>query len=370
MKKILASLFLFFWMTIISTTFAADIGNVALRFCNNSWWTLEKTLSLTTSGQEEKEICMTLINWGDEDVNINISFVDGTITNDADQKKACKNEWEIENFGQYMSVDNNVIPVKAKWSTTITGTLKLPEEVAGEIHGCVTYFIANTKKQEDMFNIMVRRANFIDVFAKGVVTIWLEFVDVKSQTKSLSKNPKILSYYDKKDKKLHIQSILKNKGTAEQGVTIKWEIKNRLGYQKVFLNEKRTLFAKQESNINTVIDNLPFYKGPYIISLHVEHTANLQEWLQVDTNDKWGNLTETTNILVITPETYISLVGVLALIAVIILIIKRKKHSSKKRHLPKKSHKTKTIHKAKNATRKAPIKKVKTTTKKTTQKKK
>ncbi|HCY21319.1 TPA: hypothetical protein DIC40_05765 [Patescibacteria group bacterium] len=60
MKKFLALLF-FLGALFISNTYAATIGDVALRFCNNSG-SLEKTISLTTSGQEQKEICMMLIN--------------------------------------------------------------------------------------------------------------------------------------------------------------------------------------------------------------------------------------------------------------------------------------------------------------------
>lgn len=362
MKKILASLVLIA-ATIISTSFAADIGNVALRFCNTG--TLEKTIFLTTSGQEEKDVCMTLINWWNENVNISISFVDGTITNDADQKKACKNEWENENFGKYMHIDNNIISVPAKWAATFTGKLRLPEEAAWEIHGCVTYFVANNKKQQDMFNIMVRRANFIDIFAKGVVTIWLKFIDIETQNKNLSDNPKIFSSYNKDEKKLYIQSILRNTGTAEQWITIKWEIKNRFGFKKTFFEEKRTLFAKQDSNINTVVDNLPFYKGPYTITLRVEHSANLQEWLQTDDNAKEWNLTQTANILVLTTETYIFLVAILVVIALIIIIIKRRSHG-KKKIVKKWSHKKI----ASSTTKKVSHKKAPSTAKKVSHKKK
>lgn len=339
MKKILASLF-FLGTIIISSTYAANIGDVALRFCNTE--TLEKTISLTTSGQEEKEICMTLINWSYEDTNVNISFVDGTITNDADQKKACKNEWENQNFWQYMSLEENTITVPARWSTIFTGILKLPEEAAGEIHGCVTYFIANDTNQKEMFTIMVRRANFIDIFAKWVVTIGLSFVDVESQTKSLSKNPKIVSFFNKDEWKLYIQAMLSNKGTAEQGVTIKWEIKNRFGYKKTFFEEKRTLFAKQTSNINNVINNLPFYKGPFTISYTVEHSANIAEGLETDIQEKEWIISESTNILVITIGTYVSLLVLLIIIAAIsFFIIKRKHKKTKgaKTHTTKKHHK-------------------------------
>jgi len=63
-------------------------------------------------------------------------------------------------------IENNIIKVPARGQTFFTGILKLPEEAAGEIRGCVTYFIANDTNQKEMFTIMVRRANFIDVFAK------------------------------------------------------------------------------------------------------------------------------------------------------------------------------------------------------------
>ncbi len=340
MKKILASLF-FVGTIVISSTYAASIGDVALRFCTSSG-SLEKTVSLTTSGQEEKEICMTLINGAYEDTDVNISFVDGTITNDADQKKACKNEWENQNFWQYMSLEKNIVTVPARGQAFFTGTLKLPEEAAGEIHGCVTYFIANQKDKKEMFTIMVRRANFIDVFAKGVVTIGLSFVDVETETKSLSRNPKIVSFFNKDENKLYIQAMLSNKGTAEQGVTIKGEIKNRLWYKKTFFEEKRTLFAKQTTNINNVIDDLPFYKGPFTITYTVEHSANIAEGLETDIQEKEGILYETTNIVLFTIGTYISIAVILLIIAAgtIFFITKKQKKTKKaSSHTTKKHHK-------------------------------
>jgi len=347
MKKFLTSLFLF-GIILLSSTYAANIWDVALRFCNTE--TLEKTISLTTSWQEEKEICMTLINWSYEDVNINISFVDGTITNDTDQKKACKNEWENENFWQYMSLESNIIKVPARWQAFFTGVLQLPEEAAWEIRGCVTYFIANDTNQKEMFTIMVRRANFIDVFAKGVVTVWLEFIDVESQTKSISKNPKIVSFFNKDEKKLYIQAMLNNKWTAEQWITIKWEIKNRFWYKKTFFEEKRTLFAKQTSMINNVVEKLPFYKGPFTITYTVEHSANIIEGLETDIEERNWIITEKTDIIILNIWTYISLFIVLTIInSIIFLVLKRKHkkikakiHNTKKKKTQTKIHNKKT----------------------------
>lgn len=346
MKKIFALLFLL-GTILISSTYAASIGDVALRFCNTE--TLEKTISLTTSGQEEKEICMILINGSYEDTDVNISFVDWTVTNDSDQKKACKNEWENQNFWQYMSLEKNTINVPARWQTTFTGILKLPEEAAGEIHGCVTYFIANQSNQKEMFTIMVRRANFIDVFAKWIVTIWLEFIDVENQTKSLSKNPKIASYFNKDENKLYIQATLNNKWTAEQGVTIKWEIKNRFGYKKIFFEEKRTLFAKQTSNINNVIDKLPFYRGPFTITYTVEHSANIAEWLETNVEEKSWIITEKADIILLNIWTYISLFVILTIINSIIFLVLKRKHKK----INKKTHNTEIKKTTKKPTKKA-----------------
>jgi len=335
MKKILASL-IFFGAVFISSTYSASIGDVALRFCNNSW-SLEKTISLTTSWDEKQEICMMLINGSYEPTTITVSFVDGTITNDADQKKACKNEWENQNFWQYMSLEEDTIEIPARWATTFTWILKLPEEAAGEIRGCVTYFIANEKTQKDMFTVMVRRANFIDIFAKWVVTIWLSFVDVESPTKSLSKNSKILSFFNKDENKLYIQSMLKNSWTAEQWVTIKWEIKNLFGFKKTFFEEKRTLFAKQTSTISNTIDRLPFYKWQFSIKYTVEHNANIVEGLEVDWESTNWTITESTNIFVITTWTYISFLVILLLIAGIsFFIIKRKSKKNTAKKITKK----------------------------------
>jgi hypothetical protein len=46
---------------------------------------------------------MLIQNDGPTDATISINFVDGTITADEDQKKACEPETTKTNFGQYVS---------------------------------------------------------------------------------------------------------------------------------------------------------------------------------------------------------------------------------------------------------------------------
>lgn len=319
---------------------AGNIGDVSLRFCNNTGVD-EKKLLLNISGQESKDICMKLANWSNEDLYVNLSFVDWTITNDSDQKKACKNQWENQNFWQYVKWNNEPVLVPAGKQVITNTSLSFPEEVAGEIHGCVTYFITNKTKDWEMFTIMVRRASFIDAVVKGTVSIWLGFLDMPIQENNLSKNSKILSFFSKEENKLYIQSSLRNKWTAEQKIKITWTINWLLGYEKIFMQEDRTIFGKETTNLNSTVDNLPFYKGPFTITYNVEYNTNIVDWVLTDTNQTWV-ITESTSIIVITAYTYISIAILLLIIVSIIIIVIIKKHkksdiksTTKTNHAPK-----------------------------------
>jgi hypothetical protein len=46
---------------------------------------------------------MLIENGGPTDTTISLNFVDGTITADTDQKKACEPEVTKSNFGQYVT---------------------------------------------------------------------------------------------------------------------------------------------------------------------------------------------------------------------------------------------------------------------------
>lgn len=340
-KNVIAACCILLWFLGIS--FGVNIGDVSLRFCNTSG-TLEKTLALNISGQETKDICMILGNNGKENASVTLSFVDGTITNDTDQKKACKNEGENQNFGKYVTLEKNTIVIPSKGTTTITGKLLLPEETVGEVHGCVTYFAGEGKNKNEMFTIMVRRANFIDAFVKWVVTVGVKFIDLSQQENNLSKNPKIISTYDTKENKLFLQASIQNKGTAEAKIHIKGIIKNRLGYSKTFMEETRTVFWKETTNLSSTIENLPFYKGPFTITYELEYNAVLQNGLETNNQaESTGKLTEKTNIMIISVGTYILaalIVGIVGILSIVTIFHKKhhkekwktyhRKHSNKK----------------------------------------
>jgi hypothetical protein len=124
MKKSLAAIIIIL-ASCTAISFGAGIGDVSLRFCNGSG--MEKSLTMNLIGNQTGNICMQFSNSSAEAVPINISFVDGTITNDADQKKACKNEGDNQQFGKYVSGPTGTIIVPAQGTITQTGTIMFPK---------------------------------------------------------------------------------------------------------------------------------------------------------------------------------------------------------------------------------------------------
>jgi hypothetical protein len=81
-----------------------NLGDITLRFCNDTGAVAgTKTAVLQTKPEEKQDICMFIENGGPTNTMISLNFVDGTITADTDQKKACEPETTKTNFGQYVT---------------------------------------------------------------------------------------------------------------------------------------------------------------------------------------------------------------------------------------------------------------------------
>jgi hypothetical protein len=72
-----------------------------------------------------------------------LNFVDGTITADADQKKACEPETTKANFGQYVTNYPTTVQIQAGETVKIAATATFPAGYAGTAYGCATFQIDN-----------------------------------------------------------------------------------------------------------------------------------------------------------------------------------------------------------------------------------
>ena len=66
-----------------------DIKEVKVRYCNDPANPEAKSLFIDAKIDEKSVICIDFINTAPKKAKIGINFVDGAITDDEDQKKAC-----------------------------------------------------------------------------------------------------------------------------------------------------------------------------------------------------------------------------------------------------------------------------------------
>lgn len=307
-----------------------DIGNIALRFCNDTTDTDisdNKVLSLETEAGTSESVCMTITNNGSADASVKLTFVDGTITDDTEQKKACAPEGTKTRFGQYVSIPDDTVQIKAGESVTTTATLTFPDGYAGAVLGCVTTQLASeTPTTVGMFDIQTRKANFIEVVVDGEITSSLEIADTTIAWVNNLTNSKKISVYPHPDQKNAYKATLqlKNTGTIWQDATVTITLTDMLWKQ--YTSSQDTFVPAGESrDVHQSITDIPVYKGSFTVEAIVTYmpkvefeTAALDD---ADTAEK--TLTETTSFVVI-PRL---LVSGLLIVIVLLRILMRKKNN-------------------------------------------
>lgn len=160
----------------------ADVGNVEVDFCNASG---DKSVAYDVVPWEENTLCYVVSNFSNQELDVHIWFVDGTFTNDQWKNRACKQEWEIKDFGQYVTGYQDVIHIPARGEAQYFASLQFPEEFTGTRNGCLVYYLGGVEMWWTMnFTVLMRRAKFIDVQivqgpksnVKSLLYLWIFFV--------------------------------------------------------------------------------------------------------------------------------------------------------------------------------------------------
>ena len=185
MKKVLFSIFMLF-ITVSSVSAqenitnqeTTDIREVKVRYCNDPANTDQRSLFIDAEIDKKSVICIDFINTARKTAKIGMSFVDGTITDDVDQKKACLAEWEKTNFWQYVSNYPEKLEIAPNSVKRVFVDLLYSGGFAGTSYGCLTYHaLGDTGTQQNMngtmFNVFSRVGSFIDAFVAGEFNIKL-----------------------------------------------------------------------------------------------------------------------------------------------------------------------------------------------------
>lgn len=152
----------------------SDIREVKLRFCDaadEQEWDIRNLLIETEPGLKET-ICMDIINGGNKSVSLGINFVDGALTADSDQKKACLPEGEKTYFGQYVTDYEEEVNIPARSTQRVLANLEYPGGYAGDSYGCVTLHVIDQDQKTleqswQVFQVFSRLGYFVDAFVDG-----------------------------------------------------------------------------------------------------------------------------------------------------------------------------------------------------------
>lgn len=260
MKKFIY--FLSFWLLLSSFVFSADIWEVSVDFCNSENNT--KSLSMVLDSWKEWEICMEFSNYSDEDVSISYGFVDWSITADSYKSKACKNEWDKELFGQYVSQDVSKITIPSMQKVRQKAYIKFPWWFTGMVNGCLTYFVSNKKEQMNvdsaMFDVLVRKASFIDVLVGWQLNRSLKLADVQTP---------ITYQYNKSNNSLVLSLMFENDGNVNENVLVDWNISSVLGYNLSFSGQKLKVLSDDNAVLKIEIKDIPWYKLFFDVSFDI-----------------------------------------------------------------------------------------------------
>jgi len=236
------------------------------KFCNG--WILSNDLAIITDSAKNNEICVSLTNKYGTEIMVNMWFVDGELTNDQFRLKACKNEWKIQNFAQYIVWEqwSFLIP----WSGVITKTYNIvfPAWFSWVVHGCLVYYLSNSTQTLGGLRILTRKTNFIDAIVWWVFQRSVKFLPFQWEFP-----PSKIKVY-KKNNEIFIQAHLINTWDVDEDLILSWILLNKLWYHKSFLFSK-TLRSNWDIIISWSLWKLPFYKWFYKIQLKWEAQAKI-----------------------------------------------------------------------------------------------
>jgi hypothetical protein len=345
MKKYL---FLFLWF--LSTWFfplyaqqtspeISNLWDLLIRFCNDAevakeWWS--KDLQMSTMPEQEEEICIYLVNWWPTDVEVILWFVDGTITNDQDQKKACQPEAIVSQFGQYVKPDQTVFSIPANTTIETRAKLTFPQDTAGMVYGCATLQLTWWAQNDWSIQVVSRRANFIDVSVKWKVRPSLQIISQETPVWRMmhNKDPRFYIYSNIKTKELFGKVTVKNDGNVAQYVSMQPVTKRRWKSTRYETISKKILPQQENEFVIPLVDK-PRREWWLTIDASITYAPVVDTWAELDI--EWVDMNEQK--IVLTANTLFMpwkiIFGVLWILLLLIIFSGRKKKHHKENEAKK-----------------------------------
>lgn len=319
-----------------------DLWYVDLNFCN-----AENQLHLQTSAGTQTWFCFVLNNLSNMTGTIKLQLVDGEMSVGANPVKACKttSSWFFSKFVvlSWVATGGLVVLPPNTW-TIQRANVNLPNEFIGMLNGCVSFTIDNGEQSGsgEMFQIVNRKANIMDIVVSGNYVNMFGFINIKSYSGDKwqlnswekiisSESPIIVTQIQEKNK---LVVWLKNTGFIDENYVITGIIYNNYFgqtiYTKSFTIGSGILYGQDKVILEYPLDDLPFYKGKYSIDVTVSHSPIVMSGFSFG-KDVQNSSKEHVDIMVYpSPLTMLLVlipISIIGLVIIVIVLISKKSRS-------------------------------------------
>lgn len=315
MKKFLFVFWFLFSLFWLVSAQEANIWSISVKYCNND--ELKSSLSIVTESEVDNEICINFYNDGPVPAQIKYWFVDGILTADEMQNKACTDS-DMENFWQFVTQNETIVEVPAYGSVQQIASVKFPRWMVGAVNGCLVYTISEEKNVQDQnlneweiaagFDIVVRKASFVDAFVQWDI----------SRNLILDKIENLFA-----NKVLDIALLLKNWWDISEAVDFEWTLSNKFWYSYE-ITWSKIVESQSDYKFGIQVDNLPWYRWMYTLKWNLVSKWSVSfnpSLLSDDLSDPIVIPVETT-ILVFPRAVLWIIFGVLVLLWIIVYLSK------------------------------------------------
>ncbi len=254
-----------------------SLNSIRTYYCND-WLDESKltdSLSIIARPWEEKEICIIQFNLGSEDIYSWWAFPENKLFSNW---RWCDDQNSRGNaFAKFMKpFPEDKVKIPAKWYVIRKTTIKFPIWVKGMQYWCFAFGEATPPSTDwSMFNILVRRVNYVSVL---VAWDW----EIKSEI--LVKN---ISTRTWEDKKISIGFDIENKWSVEEAIDLDVSFSNMFWYTKNFSVTWLVLWVNTSLKIDTKdfgnLLELPRYKWPFKVNIQAKH----KPYFNFDISNAW-----------------------------------------------------------------------------------
>lgn len=253
MKKFFLWILVLF-ISYLSFAHAQSLWYIETSFCNGEQ---ENQMDIVAKTEQETEICVQFINHSDEDITIDINFVDWAL--DSLGQKSCGIPEDSNTRFKPFVLDYEK-ELTIKWHDTIKKTykIKFPLWYTWISHWCLAYNISEKNPEWSVIHLVARKTHSIDIL------VWWD--EVKSKI-SINK-----AYITGNINGYRLAFDIKNIWNIEQRINISWSLSNRFWYEYNY-NIKDVLIPAQSSQILLTDDiALPSYKWVFYTRSYLDFT--------------------------------------------------------------------------------------------------